>query len=80
MSESLRQVKDQLRDIREGRPGGEKPETRYLNKKRDFVKQLMREKQDAVDRGVKDKMKNFESDMIDEMMQAALNMDVEEEV
>lgn len=79
-SEGLRQVKDQLRGIREGGLGGEKPETKYLNKKRDFVKQLMKEKKSAVEKGVKDKMRNFESEMIDEMLQAALNLDVDAEV
>lgn len=73
-------MKEQLRDLREGRLGGEKPETKYLNKKREFVRQLMHEKRDAVDKGVKDKLQNMESEMIDEMLQAALNLDVDQEV
>jgi len=48
--------------------GGERPETKYLNKKRGFVRELMKEKKDAVERGVRDKMRHLESDMIDEMM------------
>jgi len=66
-----------LRDLRSGNLGGEKPETKYLNKKREFVRQLMKEKKAAVDRGVRDKMKNLESDMIDDMLHHALNLDVD---
>lgn len=40
----------------------------------------MMEKKEAIDKGVKDRMKDLESDMIDEMMQAALNLDVENEI
>ena len=40
----------------------------------------MIEKKDAIDKGVKDRMKDLESDMVDEMMQAALNLDVDEEI
>ena len=73
-------MKDQMHELKQERLGGEGPETKYLNKKRDMVKKLMREKKDAVERGVRDKMKNLESDMIDEMMQEALNLDVDDEV
>ena len=79
-SEGLKAVKEQLRDLKSGHLGGEKPETRYLNKKREFVRQLMKEKKEAVDRGVSDKMKNIESDMIDDMLYHALNLDVEKEI
>ena len=41
---------------------------------------MLEEKKDAVERGVRDRMKHFESEMIDEMMQAALNLDVDAEV
>ena len=37
----------------------------------------MKEKKAAVDRGVRDKMKNLESDMIDDMLHHALNLDVD---
>lgn len=40
----------------------------------------MKEKKEAVDRGVRDKMKNLESDMIDDMLYHALNLDVEKEI
>ena len=40
----------------------------------------MKEKKDAVERGVKDKMKNLESEMVDEMLYHALRLDVEKEV
>ena len=40
----------------------------------------MVEKKDAIDKGVKDRMKDLESDMVDEMMQAALNLDVDDEI
>ena len=40
----------------------------------------MKEKREAIDRGVKEKMGHLESEMIDEMMQAALNLDVDQEV
>lgn len=40
----------------------------------------MSEKKAAIDRGVKEKMRNLESDMIDEAMQMALNLDVDKEV
>jgi hypothetical protein len=32
------------------------------------VRQLIKEKRDAIDRGVKEKMRDLESDMIDEAM------------
>ena len=76
----IRQLQDQLEDVRAGTIGGTKPETKYINKKRDFVRQLMIEKKDAIDKGVKDRMKDLESDMVDEMMQAALNLDVDDEI
>ena len=76
----LRQLQDQLEDVRAGTIGGTRPETKYINKKRDFVRQLMVEKKDAIDKGVKDRMKDLESDMVDEMMQAALNLDVDDEI
>lgn len=56
------------------------PETKYLNKKREYVRQLMQEKKDAIERGVKEKLRDMESDMIDEAMQMALNLDVDKEV
>jgi hypothetical protein len=40
----------------------------------------MVEKKEAIDKGVKDRMKDLESDMVDEMMQAALNLDVDDEI
>lgn len=40
----------------------------------------MKEKREAVDRGVKEKMRNYESELIDEMLQQALNLNVEDEV
>ena len=40
----------------------------------------MIEKKAAIDKGVKNRMKDMESDMVDEMMQAALTLDVEEEI
>ena len=56
------------------------PETKYLNKKREYVKRLMKEKNDAIERGVQEKIGNLESEMIDEAMQQALNLDVDQEV
>jgi len=35
-----------------GLVGNEMPETKYLNKKRDYVRRLMKEKNDAIERGV----------------------------
>lgn len=73
-------AKEQLRDLQAGRMGGDRPETKYLNKKRDLVRKLISEKNEAVERGVKAKVQSFEGEMIDEMLQAALGLDVEEEV
>ena len=64
-------------DLKHDKSIGEAPETKYLNKKRDLVKKLMVEKKEAVDKKVREQMKNLESDMIDEMMQTALNYDVD---
>ena len=75
----MRAVKEEIRAVRDGKYGNQ-PETKYINKKKDYVRQLMKEKQEAVERGVKEKMKNYENDMVDEMLQAALNLDVNEEV
>jgi len=66
-SEGLSNVKKQLKELREGSVQ-DRPETKYLNKKREYVKQLMNEKKQAVERGVKEKLRNFESEMIDEML------------
>jgi hypothetical protein len=41
---------------------------------------LLVEKQKAIERGVKDKIGNLESEMIDEMMKTALEIDVEAEI
>lgn len=79
-SPSVSKARDQLRGIKEGRIGGAKPETRYLNKKREYVRELMKEKQQAVERGVRDKISNYESEMIDEMLQAAIKLNVDDEV
>ena len=78
-SYGLKAVKDELRAVRDGKHGSQ-PETKYINKKKEYVRQLMKEKQEAVERGVKEKMKNYESDMVVEMLQAALNLDVNTEV
>lgn len=67
-SPRLAKAREQLRDIKEGRVGGTRPETKYLNKKREYVKELIREKQQAIERGVQEKISNFESEMIDDMM------------
>ena len=40
----------------------------------------MQEKKQAIDKGVEEKLIKMESDMIDEMMQTALNLDVDEEI
>lgn len=40
----------------------------------------MKEKKEAVERGVTEKMKNLESEMIDDMLYHALNLDVDKEV
>lgn len=79
-SESVMLAAEQLRDLRAGRMGGDRPETKYLNKKRDLVRKLAKEKHEAVERGVKAKIQSYEGEMIDEMLQAALGLDVEEEV
>ena len=51
-----------------------------MNKKRDLVRNLMKEKKDAIDRGVREKMRHLEGDMIDEMIRTALSLDVDQEV
>ena len=60
--------------------GGHNPESKYINKKRQFVQQLVKEKQVAIEAGVKERMKNLENEVIDEMMQAALSLDVDKEI
>lgn len=40
----------------------------------------MKEKKEAVERGVKEKMRNLESEMIDDMLYHALNLDVDKEI
>lgn len=68
ITNSIKDVREQIREIQDGKIGDLKPETKYLNKKREYVRQLIKEKQSAIDRGVKDKMRDLESDMIDEAM------------
>ena len=77
---NIQKAKDQLRDIKDGRIGGQQPETKYINKKREYVRKLMKEKHSAIEKGVKDKIQNYESEMIDEMLQAAINLDVDAEI
>ena len=60
--------------------GGHNPESKYINKKRQFVQQLVKEKQVAIEAGVKERIKNLENEVIDEMMQAALGLDVDKEI
>ena len=79
-SNSLKEVREQLDNIRDGKIGSELPETKYLNKKREYVRKLMQEKNEAIERGVRERIGNLESEMIDEAMQLALNLDVDEEV
>lgn len=40
----------------------------------------MIEKKEAIEKGVRERMKDLESDMVDEMMQAALGLDVDNEI
>lgn len=40
----------------------------------------MNDKKEAIERGLKDKMMNLESEIIDEMLQGAIQLDVEQEV
>ena len=40
----------------------------------------MDEKKQAIEKGVKERIKDLESDMVDDMMQAALGLDVEAEI
>ena len=77
ITNSLKDMQDQLKEIQEGHIGGVQPETKYLNKKREYVRQLIQEKKNAIDRGVKERVRNLESDMIDEAMQMALQLDVD---
>lgn len=56
VSGSVLLAEDQLRDLKAGRIGGDRPETKYLNKKRDLVRKLVKEKAEAVERGVKAKI------------------------
>ena len=76
----VQQMKDQLHGIQTGVLGGDGPETRYMQNKRAIVKDLMQAKKDAIDKGVKERMKELEGEMVDEMMQAALNLDIDREV
>lgn len=41
---------------------------------------MLIEKRKAIEKGVKEKIGNLESEMIDEMMQTALNIDIEAEI
>ena len=53
------------------------PELKYIEKKRDFVNDLMAQKNEAIERGVKEEMSKYEGAMLDDMMQHALNLDVD---
>ena len=64
----VQQMKDQLHGIQSGVLGGDGPETRYMQNKRAIVKDLMQAKKDAIDKGVKERMKELEGEMVDEMM------------
>ena len=56
------------------------PETRYLTTKREFVRQLLNEKREAIEKGVRDELSRLEGEMIDDMMRTALNLDVDAEI
>lgn len=56
------------------------PETKYIEKKRDFVNDLMAQKNEAIEKGVKEELSKYEGAMLDDMMQHALNLDVDQEI
>lgn len=64
----------------DGTAAGDQPETKYLNKKREFVRQLMTEKREAIERGVKAELSRLEGEMVDDMMRTALDLDVDKEI
>ena len=66
-SYQMRKAKEQLQGLVAGAADG-KPEARYLNKKREFVRQLVNEKREAIERGVASELALLEGEMIDDMM------------
>ena len=77
-SSNLHDVKEQLDSLKTATI--EKPEAKYLKKKREFVRQLLNEKREAIERGVQDEMSRMEGEMIDDMMRTALSLDVDQEI
>jgi len=45
-----------------------------------MIRSLIKEKQQAIEKGVAEKLQEMEGDVVEEMMQAALNLDVEKEI
>ena len=51
-----------------------------IKKKRAAAKKLLSEKEKAIEEGIKQKMRYYEQEHIDEMLNKALSMNVEQEV
>ena len=66
-SPSNRELKKQISDYKRQREEGEMPSTKYVNRKRDMIRQLMKEKQTAIEKGVQERLQQMEVDMIHDM-------------
>jgi hypothetical protein len=69
-SREMKDAKMQLDRLKRQRE--DEPEVRYLKKKKEYAAKLMKEKEKAIERGLRERMSEMEGEMVDELMQAAL--------
>jgi len=79
-SPRFNEMRKQMYDVKDRLAEGDKPNTRYINKKRDMIKDLMKRKQQAIEKGVSERLQDLEGDMVEDLMQAVIDLDVEKEV
>ena len=59
---------------------GVSPDQRYIQRKKEAAEQLIQEKEKVIQEQLNSKIRNLEKEMADEVLQQALEIDVEKEV
>ena len=59
---------------------GLSPDQKYLLKKKEAAQALLEQKEKAIQEGLKAKLENYQEDVAEELIQKALNLDVNEEI
>ena len=72
----VRQARNQLRNLSKQINSSYDPQEAEVKKKKAAAKKLMLEKEKAIEEGLKDRLKSFESHQVDSMLNLALKIDV----